>query len=316
MKGTDLLVCVKSGLNRAAFQVKKYSPEILIITGTIGVVTSTVMACKATTKFEATVAPTKEKLEGIRKAKEDGSFVSQQDEIVEYTEEDARKDTTIEYAKLSLAVAKLYAPAVSLGVFSLGCMIASNHILRKRNAAIAAAYAAVTRGFKEYRERVVERFGSEVDRELKYNIKKKVVEEVITDEKGKEKVVKKEIDVVDPNTFSEYARFFDETCLGHYSENPEHNMFHIKSAQNYLNDLLVARGHVYLNEAYDALGMPRTKAGQIVGWVYDKKAEHGDNFIDFGIFNANLETNREFVNGYKPVVLLDFNVDGNILDLM
>jgi hypothetical protein len=87
----------------------------------------------------------------------------------------------------------------------------------------------------------------------------------------------------------------------------------LRGQQQYANDLLHARGYVFLNDVYDMLGIDRTKEGQIVGWVYNKNNEVGDNFVDFGI----LETNRETEDGsYEPAILLDFNVDGNILDLI
>ena len=80
--------------------------------------------------------------------------------------------------------------------------------------------------------------------------------------------------------------------------------------------MLRRKGHLYLNEVYDMLGIPRTKAGQIVGWIYDEEHPVGDNYVDFGIYDSNKPRVRDFVNGYERTVLLDFNVDGNILDMM
>ena len=91
---------------------------------------------------------------------------------------------------------------------------------------------------------------------------------------------------------------------------------YLRRQQDYANELLKAKGHLYLNEVYDILGLPRSKAGQIVGWVYDEKNPIGDNYVDFGIYEQNRAKNRDFVNGYEKTILLDFNVDGNILDLM
>ena len=90
----------------------------------------------------------------------------------------------------------------------------------------------------------------------------------------------------------------------------------LKQQMNYANDVLKKRGYVFLNEVYEMLGIPKTKAGKIVGWIYDEKNPIGDNFIDFGIYNENREKNRDFVNGYERVILLDFNVDGDILDMI
>ena len=183
--------------------------------------------------------------------------------------------------------------------------------------ALAAAYATVDKSFKDYRKRVVERFGEELDRELKYNIKAKEIEETVVDEKGKEKTVKKTVEVVDPNEYSEFARFFDDGCLG-WTKNPETNLFYVKCQQNYANEKLKSQGYLFLNDVYDMFGIPRTKAGQIVGWIYDKDNVDGDNdnFVDFGIFNPKNGKARDFVNGHERVILMDFNVDGNIWDLM
>jgi hypothetical protein len=194
-------------------------------------------------------------------------------------------------------------------------IVSSHNILRKRNVALAAAYATVDRGFKEYRGRVVERFGKELDRELKYNIKAKEVEETVVDEKGKEKKVKKTIEVADINECSDYARFFDEYCAG-WDKNPEYNLMFLRMQQAHANDVLKERGHLFLNEVYDMLGINRTQAGNIVGWVYDKNDPLRDNYVDFGIYDLHNDKARDFVNGRERSILLDFNVDGNIWELL
>lgn len=112
---------------------------------------------------------------------------------------------------------------------------------------------------------------------------------------------------------SQYARLFDDSCVG-WTKDPEYNMHFLKCQQNYCNDMLKARGHLFLNEVYDILGIPRTKAGTVVGWVYNEENPIGDNFVDFGIFDTNDERNSDFINGFKRTAILDFNVDGNILN--
>ena len=233
----------------------------------------------------------------------------------DYTEEDHKKDTLIVYTQTAVKFVKLYGPSIILGTLSLACIVESHNILRKRNVALAAAYATVDKGFKEYRNRVVERFGKEIDHELKYNIKAKEFETVTVDEKGKEKVEKEIVNVADPNLYSDYARFFDESCAG-WSKDAEANFTFLKCQQNYANNKLKAQGYLFLNDVYKMLGIPATKAGQVVGWIYDEKNPIGDNFVDFGILNVDVERVRAFVNGYERNILLDFNVDGNILDMM
>lgn len=301
-------------VGKAKFGVKKHSPEILVVAGIAGIVTSTIMACKATTKLSSIMEQSKKEIATIKHAVEHSDSLTLPDGQT-YTKKDGQKDLTIVYAHTGLKLAKLYAPSVILGALSITCVVSSNNILRKRNAALAAAYATVDNSFKNYRKNVVERFGEELDKELKYNIKAKEVEETVTDENGKENKIKKTVHVADPNGYSEYARFFDDGC-SNWQKDAEHNLWYLKQQQNWANDKLKCEGFLFLNDVYDMLGIPKTKAGQIVGWMY-KPEDHnhkGDNFVDFGIFDINKEVNRDFVNGYERVILLDFNVDGPIYD--
>lgn len=308
------LAKVQGTMKRVGFRLKKHSPEILVVFGVVGVVTSAVMACKATTKIGDILEESKTQMDAIRKYSDDADMAEK------YTPEDAKKGTTIVYIQTGVKLVKLYAPAVALGALSLASILASNNILRKRYTAVAAAYSAVDRGFKEYRSRVVERFGERVDHELKHNIKAVEIEETATDENGKEKKVKKTIDVVDeegPNGYSPYAKFFDEASRC-WEKDTDYNLMFLRAQQQQANDKLKTNGFLFLNEVYEALDIPKTKAGQIVGWVYDpENPEHnGDNYVDFGIMDVNRAKARDFVNGYERAILLDFNVDGNILDLM
>lgn len=304
----DIFNTVKRTAYKVSFKLKKHSPEILIVGGVIGTVASAVMACKATLKVNDILTDTKEQLDKIHECAEDA-------DLKEYTESDSKKDIAIVYAQTGVKLAKLYGPAVALGALSIGGMVASNNILRKRNVAMAAAYATIDKSFKEYRSRVVEKFGEEIDQQLKYNIKAVQVSENTTDEKGKERAVSKTVEVADPNLTSDYARYFDEAS-SYWQKNPEYNLMFLRAQQAHANDLLKSRGYLFLNEVYRMLDIPETKAGQIVGWVYDVKNPVGDNYVDFGIYELSNQRNRDFVNGYERVILLDFNVDGNILDLM
>ena len=219
-----------SGVSRAfyktGFQLKKHSPEILAVAGTVGVVASAVLACKATLKVTDVISESKKTIEEIHTATEKGATADGR----EYTAEDSKKDLTITYAHTGVKLAKLYGPAVILGAASLGCMLTSHGILRKRYIATAAAYATIDKSFKEYRGRVVDRFGKEIDRELRHNIKVKEVEEVVVDENGKEKKVKTTVNELDPRNVSDYARFFDEYCAG-WTKDPGYNLTFLKMQQ-------------------------------------------------------------------------------------
>ena len=308
MKTTELVNNATRAFNRIGFKLKKHSPEIMVIAGVVGVVASAVMACKATTKASNIVEETKDQMDKIK-------TVAETHDAEEYSEEDMKKDTTIVYTQAAVKFIKLYAPSVLLGVASITSILAGHNITRKRNIALAAAYATIDKGFKNYRANVVERFGKDLDKELRYNVKAKEFDEIVTNDKGKEKTVKKSVEIADPNTYSDYARFFDDGCTG-WQKDAELNLVFLKHQQNYANELLQRKGHLFLNEVYDMLGIPRTKAGQIVGWVYDEKNKRGDNFVDFGIYDMNREKVRDFVNGYERTILLDFNVDGDILNLI
>lgn len=293
---------------KVELKVIKHSPEILAGVGVVGVIASTVMACKATTKLSDILEESKDQLDQIKTVAVDPAYADK------YSEDDAKKDTTITYVQTGVKVAKLYAPSVILCAGSLGCLLASNNILKKRNAALSAAYMTVDKSFKEYRKRVADRFGEEVEKEIRYNIKAKEVTTV--DENGNEvtETVKVMDGTDDPNTYSDYARFFDESCAA-WQNDAEYNLTFLKAQQQYANDLLKSRGRLFLNEVYRMLGIDETKAGQVVGWVYNPDNPTGDNFVDFGIYNMQRERVRAFVNGYEPNILLDFNVDGVIWDL-
>lgn len=311
MNKTEIISNLTRTFNRAGLKIKKHSPEILLAAGTVGVVVSGVMACKATLKVNEILDESKQQIDTIHSVAADPNMAEK------YTAEDSKKDLAIVYTQTAVKMIKLYGPSVGLGVVSLGCMIGSNRILSKRNVALAAAYTAVDKSFKEYRGRVIERFGKQLDKELRYNIKAKEIEEVSKDENGHEVVKKEVVDVIedDPNTYSPYSIVFDDGNEG-WDPDPERTKFFLIQQQNWANERLKAKGHLFLNEVYDMLGARRTKAGAQVGWVYDEKNVVGDNYVDFGIFDTRRSKARDFVNGYEKVIVLDFNVDGYILDLI
>lgn len=304
----EIMNKLSRSVHNVGFQFKKHSPEILVVAGVIGLVASAVLACKATTKLQDVVDDTKESVDAIKQTAEESG--------IEYTEEDCKKAIAVTYTKAGLELAKMYAPAIGLGILSITSVLAGNNILRKRNVALAAAYTAVDQSFKDYRSRVIERFGKELDRELKFNIKSQEVEETVIDENGKEKTVTKTVSVTDPNLYSPYSIVFQEGNTG-WDPDPELTKYFLIRQQNYANELLKTKKRLFLNEVYEMLGAPVTKAGHVVGWVYDESDEPiGDNFVDFGMFDINKPKACDFINGYEKAIVLDFNVDGNVWDLM
>ena len=284
---------VTRNVARQLLQGQKFSPTILFGVGVVGVVATTVLASRATLRLDEVLEDTNKKLEGVRTLQNKA-----------YSEDDRKKDKALLYGHAAIDVAKLYAPAVAVGVISVAALTGSHIILTRRNVALTAAYAALDKGFKEYRQRVVAEVGPEKDREYRYGGTPTETLNPATGKLDKTSLVR-----IGPKTPSIYARFFDETNPM-WQTSPEYNRFFITCQQNYFNDILRNRGHVFLNEVYDRLGMDRSKEGSVVGWVMGE----GDSYIDFGMFNVDNQKAREFVNGREASILLDFNVDGVIYD--
>ena len=306
---------IKKMINKVKFNVVKHSPEILMGIGIAGVITSTVLACRSTLKVKDILEDKDTNINNVKEVLAEGRE--------DYTEEDARKDKTIIMTTTAIRIMKLYAPSVIIGAGSIACLLESHNVMRNRNAGLAAALAATTESFKQYRERVTAKYGDEVDKEMRYGIKKEKKEK--DGKKTKEDIVVG----CDEKELSGYARYFNESNIN-WTDDPQYNMMFLRQNQNWANDKLISQGYLYLNDVYDALGFPKTKAGQVVGWVYDpKNNERGDNYIDFGIYDLNVrgyrdemandtiaEERQDFINGYRNSILLDFNVDGNIWETM
>ena len=284
---------VSQRLARTTLLAQKSSPEVLLAAGIVGMVGSTVLACRATLKMDAVLDETKEKL-----------ITAKTLEHRDYSERDRQRDISLIYYQTGIKVVKLYTPAIVLGGLSIYALTTSHSIMAKRAAALTAAYGALEKGFSEYRGRVIEKYGEEEDRNLRYGSQQ--IEEV--DSKGKKQLVTR-VGRDDPSI---YARFFDVSSSS-WNKEPEYNLMFLQCQQNYANDKLHARGHVFLNEVYDMLGLERSKAGAVVGWILSKNGET-DNYIDFGVFDGKTQSARDFVNGFEGSILLDFNVDGVIYD--
>ena len=298
----NIMSTFSGSFGKLGLKLKKASPEILVVVGVAGMVTSAVLACKATTKASQIEKEIEEERNEVEEKHADAELAKQG----VYTEEDYKRDLWIVRKDRVLGYVKLYAPSVGLGLLSIGMIFGSHHILRKRNAALGTALATVTAAYKTYRSGVIERFSAAVDKELRQGVKGVVVKD---GETGEEKTV----NVADGTAASEYGRFFVKGIAKEADTDMDYNMTYVRAQQAFFNDLLKRRGHVYLNEVYDALGIERTKAGQIVGWVYNEKNPVGDNYIDFG---ADTVWKTDEYGELEKVLFLDFNVDGDILSLM
>lgn len=300
----NLSTNVKQQLTITGNLMKKHSPEILTGVGVTSIIAGTVMACKATLKLSDVLEETKFNLEAIKKAEETSP---------EYVDEDKTKDLTIVYGGTALKIVRLYAAPVLVTTAGITCMLSSNKILRNRNAALTAAYIAIDKSFKEYRGRVVTKFGKDTDYNLRHGIDVIEIDDVSVDENGNE-VVTKEFGKTD-GVPSDYARIFDASNPN-WNPDAQYNLMFLNSMQRFCNDKLQVEGVLFLNDVYEMLGLPKTKAGQIVGWTYNYGEENADNYVDFGLQDIDKEAVRNFINGYEKNVWLDFNVDGPVWDKM
>lgn len=294
---------------RTGLVLQKASPEILLGVGITGLIGAGVMASFATLKVEGVKEKKNDKVETIHEVWE--QVESGERDISEYTEKDKNRDLTVAYVQTAVDYIKLYGPAVTLAGASIFCILTSHGIMKKRNVALIAAYKAVEEGFNAYRKRVVEEFGEDKDYMFKHGLTSEKVVETVTDEDGKKKKVTS-TKMAGPGMPSVYAKIFDETSR-EWAKDAEMNLFYIHSQQNYFNQLLQTRGHVFLNEVYDALGFDRSTAGAVVGWVL---GGGGNDYIDFGLYDQNSKRANDFVNGLERSIILDFNVDGVIHDLI
>lgn len=304
---TALLSKIKlpPGAAKLAAKVSKHSPELALVGGILCFGAACVTAYKDTMKASDVLDVHKQNLEIIKEAKETV-------EPEKYTDIDYKQDIVKCYTRTSVDMVKSYARTAGLFALGTSLVLYSYNIMRKRNIALAAAYTALENAFKMYRSRVLEEEnGLEKDLYYRTGVKTEPVTQIDIETGKKTKQEMTTITGWDGHQYSQYARFFDESCPA-WSDSTEFNLTFLLKQQKFANDRLQAYGHVFLNEVYDMLGLPRSTAGQIVGWIMDGG---GDNYIDFGIHEGHMAS-RNFVNGWTgiPTYLLDFNVDGIIYD--
>ena len=295
---------LRKSFKKAQLTVRKHSPEILMVAGVIGTVAGAVMACKETLELGDVLDECKqEKME----------LEEQYAMCEEYSEDALKKDQVKLTIKQAAKIVKLYAPSVIMEVTSIGVIFASNDIMRKRNASMAAAYATLNSMYKRYRQNVIESYGEEVDKDMRFGVKHEKVTEI--DEDGNK--VKIDARIVDlDNTalaISDYSRFFQSGCKGFDASSGRYNLLYLKGIQAMFNNKLIADGYVMLNDVYRELGFDTIPEGWSIGWVYDETNPIGDNYIDFGLYEAR-NKNQRAVNDWEPVILMDFNVDGNLYE--
>lgn len=304
---------IKFMVSRSSLILAKHSPEILMGVGIAGVIGSTILSCRATLKAQKVMEEIK-----IEKEKIDRAWAMTARDA--YTDNDRKKDLAGVYGAATGKLIRLYGPPVLLGAASIGCLIGSHHILTKRNAGLAAAYKLLDEGFKKYRKNVVNKYGEDEDRRMRYGIEPDKAEPTAavatSNPKGEEVVEEKGPPKLAPDQPSIYAKWFDEDNI-FWKHDIEYNIFFLRTRQTLANKTLQAKGHLFLNDLWDMLGIPRTPEGAIVGWLWNRKGDEvGDAYVDFGLDDVFNIIARDFINGYRPGFLIDPNVQGNIWDLI
>lgn len=315
IKNSETTAKLCRAVSKYGYKLKKASPTIMIFAaGALGVA-ATVTACKATLKAKDILDEHNEAVADIHAKAEN----SQPEDAEPYTEEDMKNDITHTYVQTGLKLAKTYAPAVSMGVAAGACMFGSHHIMTKRNASMAAAYIALDQAFGEYKNRVTDRFGDQVQKELEQNVKNICVETKKTNDDGSEELIKEYTDVA-MKSDDPYSLIFDETVSSWQPDaDLNRNFLYLMECQ--ANRRLKMQGHLFLNEVLDMLGNHggeslRTPVGQVAGWLYDPNDPTKHNCVDFGVtkYAKNNEALNNFIDGFEPSVVIRFNCDGPIID--
>ena len=271
-----------------------------MISGVVTMFGAAVVACRAMTKVKAIQDEYEKDLSIVNACEESGMV----DENEEYTHEDAVRDRRALWIRKTLKYCRIFAPAVGLAIAGTGEILYGHNILRKRYLSLGVAYNALDKAYEEYRKRVADKYGEEEERAIRYGYGTE-------DKPGKDD--ENDATPLSPENklkCSPFARFYDESC-NNWSKNAEQNLYFLRLQQAHFCEELKSKGRVFLNDVYRALGIEETAEGQVIGWLLDK--DHPDTRIDFGIYDYDNPRNRAFVNGYENVILLDFNVTGNLL---
>ena len=300
------ITAVTQNVNKAAFKVKQHSPEILVIGGVVGMGVAATMALKKGSKIDEILTNHGDKLEKMDQAVE---LELEYEEGCVYTEEVAKSDKRILRTETALEIAKAVGPSVLVYAVSATSILAGLNILRKRNLAVVAAYATLSEAFTTYRERVVDEYGEDADKALRYG--KKEVEIEVMDADGNPTGKTEKVHVDDP-IVDDYVVYFKRGCAN-WVKDMNFNVMTVQSLESYLSDMLVSKSYVYLNEAYECFGIHGTRAGQSVGWIYDpaNKDHTGDNIVKIRTEVVRLQNEDGTV---EDAIRLDFNVDGEIID--
>lgn len=287
-------------MGRSHLLLKKNLPDILLYAGLAAMGAGVVMAAKAGREHNAVKQANDERAEHAARD------IQWRGETNQITEQQAQQEAALVVLQNGIQWVKLYGPAILMATAGATSIVAGHMKTKERAAAVMAAYSVLDQSFKSYRSRVVDKYGEKIDADMLMGPPDKKTYVHVDEATGKDKKAKYDV----YSCCSEYAMIFDEYNVNWRNE-PHLNDFFLRSQQAMLNAKLNSQGHVFLNEVHDAIGMPRTKAGAVVGWV--RNSENGDGVIDLGL---NAPFNEGFLLGVESTCIIDPNVDGVIYDLL
>lgn len=274
-------------VNSFGMIIKKNLPTILTMTGVLGVTGAGIAACVVTAKkLPGTMEEAKKIIEEAR----------------ESDEKERPKNLTFAYAKAGLKFIKLYGPYVAIEVMSVGMIFKSDDIMHQRNEALSAMCVSLDTLFNEYRGRVKDKYGEDVDHEMRYGIHEEDVTSV--DENGKE--IKEKTKVL-PKLSPEDVSIVFDSSNPNWEKNEDYRMVFLHDIQRYSNDELHTRGHIFVNDIYRKLGAKETKPGSILGFIDD-----GKTVIDFGL---NQYSEKVSDSEFSECYLIEFKDAKDISDL-
>ena len=284
-------------------RISKHAPTILSVTASAGVIATGYLAWKAGTRFEDVEGRDWDRRkECLRNA-----------DII--PDEDVPKIERKNRILFILDTVRTVAPAAIVGAATITMIYFSNSISKKRLAAMGAAYATLQTAFDGYKRTMVEALGKEsVDKILKPKLPNvgKSAEEILSSDNKSDAANVSDAVVNSLKALSPYARIIAEESSTCWDPNEDYTSQNLAAVQLWANRRLERKGHLFLNEVFDQLGLSRTREGAVVGWL---KNGEGDNYVSFGDFDASIY--RVPSDDYTRVdsnFIVDFNVDGVIWD--
>lgn len=284
-------------------RISKHAPTILSITASAGVIATGYLAWKAGTRFED--------VEG-RDWDRRKECLKNADTI---PDEDVPKIERKNRILFILDTVRTVAPAAIVGAATITMIYFSNSISKKRLAAMGAAYATLQTAFDGYKRTMVEALGKEsVEKILKPKLPNvgKSAEEILSSDNKSDAANVSDAVVNSLKALSPYARIIAEESSTCWDPNEDYTSQNLAAVQLWANRRLERKGHLFLNEVFDQLGLSRTREGAVVGWL---KNGEGDGYVSFGDFDASIY--RVPSDDYTRVdsnFIVDFNVDGVIWD--